>query len=81
MPLGKSAMIFLRFGGMLQLLFFILQYFLRAYIHYLFMLHVDVSWLALDIVGLLWGAEKRLELGPALQQAEALLLEPRRTQI
>ncbi len=29
--------------------------------------------------GLLWGAEPRFELGPAGQQADALLSEPRRT--
>jgi hypothetical protein len=32
-----------------------------------------------SVEGLLWGAELRLELGPALQQADALLSEPRRT--
>jgi hypothetical protein len=30
-----------------------------------------------SVEGLLWGAEPRLELGPALQQADALLYEPR----
>ena len=29
--------------------------------------------------GLLWGAEPRFELGPALQQADALQFAPRRT--
>ncbi len=28
---------------------------------------------------LLWGAEPRFELGPSIQQADALLSEPRRT--
>jgi hypothetical protein len=32
-----------------------------------------------SVEGLLWGAEPRFELGPALQQADALLYEPRRT--
>jgi hypothetical protein len=55
--------------------------FLRSYMHHLFILHAEFSWHALDIVGLLWGAEKRLKLGPALQQAEAPLSKPRRTLI
>jgi hypothetical protein len=54
----------LRFGGMLPLFLFILTFFLRANIHYLFILHAEFSWHALDIVGLLWGIEKRLELAP-----------------
>jgi hypothetical protein len=68
---------------MLQLLFLFYNIFLRAYIHYLFILHVDVSWLALDIVGLLWDAEKRLELGPDLQAkaSRSSTVEPRRTLI
>ncbi len=33
-----------------------------------------------SVKGLLWGAEPRFELGPALQQGDALLFEPRRTQ-
>jgi hypothetical protein len=32
-----------------------------------------------SVEGLLWGAEPRFELGPALQQAVALLFVPRRT--
>jgi hypothetical protein len=32
-----------------------------------------------SVEGLLWGAEPRFELGPALQQADALLFVPRRT--
>ncbi len=32
-----------------------------------------------SVEGLLWGAEPRYELGPALQQADAILFEPRRT--
>jgi hypothetical protein len=32
-----------------------------------------------SVEGLLWGAESRFELWPALQQADALLYEPRRT--
>ncbi len=32
-----------------------------------------------SVDGLLWGAEPRFELGPSLQQADALLSEPRRT--
>jgi hypothetical protein len=32
-----------------------------------------------SVEGLLWGAEPRFELGPALRQADALLCEPRRT--
>jgi hypothetical protein len=31
-----------------------------------------------SVEGLLWGAEPRFELGPALQQADALLFVPRR---
>jgi hypothetical protein len=31
------------------------------------------------VEGLLWGAEPRFELGPAVQQADALLSEPRGT--
>ncbi len=34
-----------------------------------------------SVEGLLWGAEPRFELGPALQQADALLIVPRRTLI
>jgi hypothetical protein len=32
-----------------------------------------------SVGGLLWGTEPRFELGPALQQADVLLSEPRRT--
>ncbi len=32
-----------------------------------------------SVEGLLWGAEPRFELGPAIQQADALLSEARRT--
>ncbi len=32
-----------------------------------------------SVEGLLWGTEPRFELGPAVQQADALLSEPRRT--
>ncbi len=32
-----------------------------------------------SVDGLLWGAEPRFELGPAVQQADALLPVPRRT--
>ncbi len=32
-----------------------------------------------SVEGLLWGAEPRFELGPAVQQAGALLSEPHRT--
>jgi hypothetical protein len=32
---------------------------------------------ARSVEGLLWGAEPRFELGPALQQANALLIAPR----
>ncbi len=32
-----------------------------------------------SVEGLLWGVEPRFELGPAVQQADALLSEPRRT--
>ncbi len=34
-----------------------------------------------SVEGLLWGAEQGFELGPAIQQADALLSEPRRTLI
>ncbi len=34
-----------------------------------------------SLEGLLWGAEPRFELGPALQQADVLLFVPRRTLI
>jgi hypothetical protein len=57
----------------------------RAYIQYfLYIILVEChSWSPhcfRSVEGLLvWGAEPRFELGPAIQQADALLSEPRRT--
>ncbi len=66
-------------------LFFIYFYINRVDIQCLYTVYYSSStlllssWLPLGVEGLLWGAEPRFELGPALQQADALLYEPRRT--
>jgi hypothetical protein len=54
------------------------------YINRLYLLLVEYRTLLLSawlrsVEGLLCGAEPRFELGPALQEADALLPEPRRT--
>jgi hypothetical protein len=64
---------------------FIYFYINRAYIQYFIYTTrreplLISSLLPLSTVeGLLWGAEQRFELGPAIQQADALLCEPSRT--
>ncbi len=63
-------------GGMLPF-FFKLFHINRAYIQYFYI--VDCRSCFRSAEGFLWGAEPRYELGPASQQADALLSEPRRT--
>ncbi len=74
--------LFLRFGGTLQL-FFIYFTFTEHTCNILYIILVDChSWTPhcfCSVEGLLWGVEQRFELGPATQQADALLSEPRRT--
>ncbi len=62
---------------------FIYFYINRANIQYLYKLlieyHSCYPHCFRSVKSLLWGAEPRFELGPALQQADALLSEPGRT--
>ncbi len=62
---------------------FIYFYINRADIQYFYILlgenHSCYLHCFRSVEGLLWGAEPRFELGPAVQQADALLSEPRRT--
>ncbi len=71
------------FGSTLPF-FFIYFYINRADIQYLYKLLVEYRYHSCShcfrsVQGLVWGAEPRFEFGPALQQADALLSEPRRT--
>ncbi len=70
------------FGGTLPL-FLIYFYINRAVIQYLYILlvgnHSCYPHCIRSVEGLLWGAEPRFELGPAVQQADALQSEPHRT--
>ncbi len=75
---------FERFGGTLPLFWYIF-YINRAYIQYFIYdtrrvpLLFSSFFCFCSVEGHLWGAEPRFELGPAVQQADALLSEPRRT--
>ncbi len=64
---------------------FYLFYINRADIQYLYILlgeyHSCYLHCFRSVEGLLWGAEPRFELATAVQQADALLSEPRRTLI
>jgi hypothetical protein len=55
----------------------------RAVIQYLYILLIEnPSWYPhciRSVEGLLWGAEPRFKLGPAVQQANALQSQPHRT--
>jgi hypothetical protein len=72
----------LRFGGTLPLFLFIFTLIEQTY-NILYILLVSTTLVVLiafrSVEGLLWGAEPRFELGPAVQQAGALLSEPHRT--
>jgi len=68
---------------MLPLFFIFILHFIRVDIYciYIHILLVEYPLLSSWLPGLLWGDEPRFELGPAWQQADALLPEPRRTQV
>jgi hypothetical protein len=70
-----------RFGDKLPLFFFILGE--HTYTIYIYNSLRTASCCCLhrfrSVENILWGAEPRFELGPALQQADALLIVPRRT--
>jgi hypothetical protein len=72
----------LRFGGMLPFFLFIFAFTEHTY-NILYIILVEYHSWSLhcfrSVEGLLWGAEPRFELGPAKQQADALLSETRRT--
>ncbi len=78
------VVVFLRFGGTMPLFLFIYFYINRADIQYFFIYTTGrvpscYPHCFCSVEGLLWGPEPRFELGPAVQQADALLSEPRRT--
>jgi hypothetical protein len=66
---------------MLPLLLFIFSLFEHTYNIYILLFECRSCFpRGVSLVeGLLWVAELKFELGPALQQADALLSEPRRT--
>jgi hypothetical protein len=57
-------------------IFFFFFFFLKDWWH---AATVFIYFYIIRVEGLLWGAEPRFELGPAVQQAGALLSEPHRT--
>jgi hypothetical protein len=69
---------------MLPLFLFIFKLFEHSYNNYVCYYSSSAPWFPhgfSSVEGLLWGAEPRFELGPALHQADALLSEPRRTRL
>ena len=80
---GRQCFFFLRFGGLMPL-FLIYLYFIDWDIQFITLVpiveaHSNIFTAAAQKRDLHWGAEPGIEPGPAVQQADALLFELRRT--